>query len=544
MTSTAPQTTTPQSSHAGSSRAVNATGAPTSQPAADRRWWTLAVLCLSLLMTVLDTTVVNVALPTLDRTLRASSSGLEWIVDAYTLVFAGLLLLGGALGDRYGRHRALPAGLLVFAAGSVFAALSGSVDQLTAARAIMGAGAALVMPATLSILTGVFPDSRERAKAIAIWSAVSGLGVAIGPTLGGVLLEHFSWTSIFLINLPVVAVALIGGRKLVPASRAPRPPRIDVPGAILSVVGLSALTYTLIQAPGRGWTSASTLTTGAIAAVLLGGFALLQLRSAEPMVDLRLFGNPRFAGASGSVTALFFALSATTFLLTQIYQFVLGYTPLQAGLRTLPPALMVAIFAPVGEKIAAKAGARAPITAGLAVATAGMALFATASTSSGYVHYMLAMTIICVGIGLTMAPATHTIMSSVPPAKAGVGSAVNDTTRNLGSVLGIAVIGSIVATTYKTTLAPISSHLGRHLAGLVGQSVGLATQIGHQLPGSAGHVVTSAAHHAFINAADQGLLIAGAVTLGAVILAVRTLPGREPTRAQASTQTQATPANA
>ena len=260
-------TTTNPRSHAMTSTTSTPTNPEDPRASADRRRWkTLAVLCLSLLITVLDTTVVNVALPTLDRTLHASSSGLEWIVDAYTLVFAGLLMLGGALGDRYGRHRALPAGLLIFGAGSVIAASAGSVSQLIVARAVMGAGAALVMPATLSILTGVFTDPAERAKAIGIWSAVSGLGVAVGPTLGGLLLEHFAWSSIFLINIPVVVVALIAGRRLVPASRAPKAPRIDITGASLSVAGLSALTYTLIQAPSNGWTSSSTILTGVLAA--------------------------------------------------------------------------------------------------------------------------------------------------------------------------------------------------------------------------------------------------------------------------------------
>ena len=293
-----------------------------------RRWWTLAVLCLSLLMTVLDTTVVNVALPTLSRGLHASATGLEWVVDSYTLLFAGLLLLGGAIGDRYGRHLTLPAGLVLFGTGSVSAAASSSAGELIAARAVMGTGAALVMPATLSILSGVFPNPTERAKAIGIWSAVSGLGIAVGPTLGGLLLERFSWSSIFLINLPVIAIALIAGRKLIPVSRAPQPPRLDIPGAALSVAGLSALTYTLIQAPDNGWTSTTTLAAGSLSLILLGTFAALQLCSSEPMVDLRLFRNPRFAGASAGVMALFFALTAATFLLTQVYQFVLGLSPL------------------------------------------------------------------------------------------------------------------------------------------------------------------------------------------------------------------------
>jgi len=539
-----PTTTNPRS-HAMTS--TTSTHPEDPRASADRRRWkTLAVLCLSLLITVLDTTVVNVALPTLDRTLHASSSGLEWIVDAYTLVFAGLLMLGGALGDRYGRHRALPAGLLIFGAGSVIAALAGSVSQLIVARAVMGAGAALVMPATLSILTGVFTDPAERAKAIGIWSGVSGLGVAVGPTLGGLLLEHFAWSSIFLINIPVVVVALIAGRRLVPASRAPKAPRIDITGASLSVAGLSALTYTLIQAPSNGWTSSSTILTGVLAACLLVAFVTQQIRRSDPLIDLRLFANPRFSAASGGVMALFFALTAATFVLTQIYQFVLGYSPLAAGLRALAPALMVAIAAPIGAKIAEARGPRLPITTGLLLATGGLCLFATGNPNAGYLHYMIAMTFVGLGIGLSMAPATHSIMSSVPSAKAGVGSAINDTTRNLGGVLGVAIVGSVVATSYKTGLAPATTHLGRHLQALVGQSVGLATEIGNQIPGSLGHQIIISAHHAFVHAADQGVLIAAGVTLAGAIVAVRCLPApaRVPNPARQPLDTTEQPAAA
>jgi EmrB/QacA subfamily drug resistance transporter len=514
----------------------------TAQTSDRRRWWTLAVLCLSLLMTVLDTTVVNVALPTLSRELHTSSSGLEWIVDSYTLLLAGLLLIGGAIGDRYGRHRTLPGGLLVFATGSVLAAISSSAGLLIAARAVMGTGAALVMPATLSILAGVFPNPSERAKAIGIWSAVSGLGVAIGPTLGGLLVEHFAWSSIFLINLPVIAIALVAGHALIPPSRAARPPRLDVPGAALSVAGLSALTYTLIQAPTYGWTSTATLTTGALAVSLLGAFAVVQLRSAEPMVDLRLFANPRFAGASLGVMALFFALTAATFLLTQIYQFVLGFSALQAGLRALPPALMVVVASPIGARIAAKTGPRTPIASGLALSSAGLVFFATATAGTGFLHYMLAMSVIGAGIGLAMAPATATIMSTLPPAKAGVGSAINDTTRNLGNVLGIAVIGSIVTSAYKAAIAP--SHVGAQMEQAVRRSVGAATEIAHRIPGPAGHELATIAHHAFVRAADRGLFVAALVTIAGVIIAVRSLPGAAASVSAAPAPHAGTPAPA
>ncbi len=305
--------------------------------------------------------------------------------------------------------------------------------------------------------------------------------------------------------------------------------------------GSPTLTYTLIQAPDNGWTSTATLATAAVSVLLLGAFATVQLRSTEPMVDLRLLTNPRFAGASAGVMALFFALTAATFLLTQVYQFVLGLSPLQAGLRALPPALMVAVVSPIGAKIADKAGPRTPIAAGLTLATGGLILYATATAGSGYLHYMLAMSVIGTGIGLAMAPATQSIMSSLPPAKAGVGSAINDTTRNLGSVLGVAVIGSIVTSAYKAALVP--AHLGQSITQAARGSVGAATQIAHQLPAPTGHELASVAHHAFVHAADHGLLAAAAVTIAGVIIATRTLPG--PARSTAPTTTnQTAPASA
>src|SRR6516165_10195378 len=295
-----------------------------------RRWYTLGVLCLSLLIIVVDTTIVNVALPTFARDLHASSSGLQWIVDAYTLTFAALLLLAGAIADRYGRQRALAAGLAVFGAGSLAAAFTQTTSELIAARAVMGVGGAFIMPATLSIITAVFTDHAERTKAIGLWAAVSGLGVAIGPVAGGWLLAHFSWDSIFLVNLPIAGTALLAGRWLVPASRAPVPRRLDLVGAALSVAAFAALTYTLIQAPADGWASAATIARAATAAGLLAAFAAWEARSSHPMLPLVLFRDRAFAGAAAAIMLLFFALTGGVFLLTQIYQFVLGYTPLAA----------------------------------------------------------------------------------------------------------------------------------------------------------------------------------------------------------------------
>ncbi len=486
-----------------------------------RRWGTLAVLCLSLLVIVVDGTIVNVALPTLTRQLHASTSGLQWIVDAYTLSFAALLLLAGTLADRFGRHHALTGGLTLFGAGSLAAAFTSTTTELIAARAVMGVGAAFIMPATLSILTSVFTETTERAKAIGLWTAVSGLGVAVGPTAGGWLLTRFAWDSIFLVNLPIVVVALAAGRWLVPASRAAQPRRLDIAGAGLSVTALAAATYALIQAPADGWTSAATLFHLSAAAGLLGAFVGWEMRSSHPMLPLILFRDRRFSGAAFAIMLIFFALTGGIFLLTQIYQFVLGYSPLAAGLRTLPSAAALAICSPLGTRIARHFGTRVPVFIGLATMTAGLGLFATATASSTYAHYVTAMVILCAGMGLAMAPATESIMHELPPAMAGVGSAVNDATRNLGSVLGVAIVGSVAAAAYSSRLAGFAA--GHQAATAARQSVGAATVIARRVGGSPGAALFHEATAAFVSGTDRGILVAAAATLTGAIIAARAL---------------------
>jgi len=508
----------PVSTTSGRARTPAPAPAPAQPPATTaytRRWYTLGVLCLSLLVIVVDSTIVNVALPTFTRELHASTSGLQWIVDAYTLTFAALLLLAGAIADRYGRHHALAAGLAVFAAGSLAAAFTHTTAELIAARAVMGIGGAFIMPATLSIITSVFTDPAERTKAIGLWSAVSGLGVAIGPVAGGWLLAHFSWDSIFLVNLPIVAVALVAGRWLVPASRAPQSGRLDLTGAVLSVAALTILTYTIIEAPGNGWLSATTLGMAAVAVALLAAFVVWEARSDHPMLPLHLFRNRRFTGAGLTITVLFFALSGAVFLNSQILQFVLGYSPLAAGVRALPSAAALAVFSPVGASLAKRAGTLVPVALGLAAVTGGLALFATASAASGYGHYILAMVIVCAGIGLAMSAATAASMQELPPAMAGVGSAVNDTTRNMGSVLGVAVIGSVTASVFASRMA----HLGHGTLG----SVGAAAVAAHRAGGAHGADVLHAAASAFVAGADRAVLAGAIATLAGVLIAFRTL---------------------
>jgi EmrB/QacA subfamily drug resistance transporter len=474
-----------------------------------RRWWTLGVLCLSLLVIVVDTTIVNVALPTFARELHASSSGLQWIVDAYTLTFAALLLLAGAIADRYGRHRSLAGGLALFALGSLAAAFTQTTTELIAARAVMGIGGAFIMPATLSILMAVFTDHAERTRAIGLWSAVSGLGVAIGPVAGGWLLTHFSWDSIFLVNLPIVAIALVAGHWLIPASRVAGSGRLDLIGAALSVAAFTGLTYTIIEAPSHGWLSAFTLGLGVASVALLTLFVAWEARAAHPMLPLRLFRNPRFTGAGLSITVLFFALSGVVFLSSQIYQFVLGYSPLAAGVRALPSAVALAVMSPVGAFLAKRAGVRVPVVLGLVMLALGMLFFATASGSSGYGHYVLAMVIDSAGIGLAMSAATSASMRELPPALAGVGSAVNDTTRNMGSVLGVAVFGSIAASVF-------ASRLGSSAG-----SLGAAAAAGHRAGGVSGSAALHAAADAFVAGADRAVLAGAIVVVAGLVVAFR-----------------------
>src|SRR3954447_12581962 len=333
-------------------------------PPDPRRWWTLLVLSASLLVIGLDNTILNVALPTLEHDLGASSSQLQWIVDAYMLVFAGLLLTAGALGDRFGRKRALSFGLAVFGLGSGLSALATSPAMLIATRALMGVGGAFIMPSTLSIITAVFP-AEERAKAIGVWAGVSGLGIAIGPVAGGWLIEHASWNAFFLVTLPFVAAALLAGRWLVPESKDPAAPRLDLPGFGLSIAGLTTLVWAIIEAPSWGWTNPAILLAFGLAVAILGPFMAWELPPREPMLDIRLFRNPRFAGASAAITLVFFSMFGTIFFLTQYLQGVLGYSALEAGLRVTPIAAGLILGGPVSAKLAERIGTKLVVAAGL-----------------------------------------------------------------------------------------------------------------------------------------------------------------------------------
>jgi EmrB/QacA subfamily drug resistance transporter len=487
-----------------------------------RRWWILGVLCLSLIVISLDNTILNVALPTLERDLDASSSQLQWIVDSYMLVFAGLLLTAGALGDRFGRKRALFAGLVIFGAGSAASAFATSSEMLIVTRSIMGIGGAFIMPSTLSILTAVFPAG-ERAKAIGIWTGVSGLGIAIGPVTGGWLIEHFDWTSVFWVNIPLVLGALIAGRKLVPDSKDSAAPRLDLPGFALSIVGLTSLVWSIIEAPSQGWTSVTTLAGFAVAATFLAAFVAWELRAKEPMLDVRLFSNPRFSAASGAIALAFFSLFGTIFFITQFLQSVLGYSALKAGLGTLPIAGALMVAAPVSAVLAARFGTKIVVAAGLAFVGVGLGLVGMAEV---YSDVALAIAVLGFGIGLAMAPATESIMGSLPLAKASVGSAVNDTTRTAGGALGVAILGSLLSSQYRGHMESAVAGLPDSAATAAQDSLSGALTVADRMGPAGGHLA-DVARDAFMGGMHTAALVAAAIALAGALLAAVLLPARE-----------------
>jgi EmrB/QacA subfamily drug resistance transporter len=493
-----------------------------------RRWRILGVLCVALFAIVMDNTIVNVALPTLARELHADTSRLQWIVDAYTLVFAGLLLAAGGLGDRFGRKPALISGLVAFGSFSVAGALASSSGQLIAARAFMGVGAALIFPTTLAIAVNVFTDARERAAAIGIWTAVTGVGVALGPISGGWLLEHFSWGSVFLVNVPIVIAAVVGAIWLVPNSRDPRAPKLDVVGLGLSIAGISLLVWSLIEAPRHGWLSPTTLGGIALAVTLLTLFALWERHVPEPLLDVQLFRNRRFSAASLAVTLGFFSLFGFIFLVTQYFQLVKGYSALQAGVRTVPFAGAMAIGAITAPQIVKRAGTKLVVAAGLTLMAAGFAVAATTDAASSYGIIVVAMVFMGSGLGVALTPATESILGALPRDQAGVGSAVNDTTREVGGTLGVAVLGSIMATLYggKVVDALRGSGLPATLRQTAGDSLAAALQIASRVGGTAGAGIARTAQDAFVHAFQVGSVVTGCVALAGAAIALVFLPAR------------------
>jgi EmrB/QacA subfamily drug resistance transporter len=493
----------------------------------ERRWKILAVLCTSLMVVIVGNTALNVALPTLARELGASISEQQWMVDAYGLVFAGLLLSAGTLGDKFGRKGALQFGLSVFLAGSLFAAFMDSATGVIAGRAIMGFGAAFIMPATLSILTNVFP-AHERGKAIAIWAGISGAGAAIGPVASGFLLQHFSWGSVFLVNVPIVALALGAGYVLLPKSRDPHPEPLDPLGAVLSIAGLGALVYAIIEAPDRGWASGTSLAWFALAAVLIGTFLAWELRTPSPMLDLRFFRDPRFGVAAGVITLVFFAMFGFFFLLTQYFQLVLGYGTLEAGVKQLPFAAVMVTLAPQSPRLAARYGGNRVVAVGLGGVSLAMFLFTIAHVDTSYLAIVPVIMLMAAGMAMVIPSMTGSIMSAVPLGKAGVGSAMNDTTRELGGALGVAVLGSLVASRYSSKLAPVLHLVPGNLRGAAQQSLAGALQTASGLDPATRAQVSAVARESYVSGMHLAAVIAGCVSLLAAVIVYRKLPSGNP----------------
>lgn len=490
-----------------------------------RRWLVLLIMSIGALVVFIDNTVVNTALPAISIELGASISTLQWIVDAYVLALVGLLLLGGSLGDRYGRRLWMVLGLVIFGAASVFAALSTSAEQLIIGRALQGLGAALVLPATLSIITNTFPR-KERTKAIGVWTAVSALGIGLGPVIGGLIVDEAGWSAVFWMHLPVIAIALVG-MLAVPESRDERKIGLDIPGAILGTVGVTALIFGIIGGNELGWTSVESLAVFATSAILLGAFAWVELRSAHPMLPLRFFRQKDFSGAVLTISLIVFAMIVAFFYLTQFFQIVQGRTAMEAGLLLVPASIAMVVGAPFSSLVAKHLGPRINVVVMTAAMVIGMVMLTQLTVTSDSLLPIVALFVFGFGAGLGMPALTDTIMAAVPERDAGVASAVNDVSREFGGALGIATIGSLVAGLYR---ANVESSLPAGLPGefgeLVSEGIGVAAVVAEQLPAALGTAVMATANGAFMQAMNDGFVISAVVLLSAVAIAFTLIPTR------------------
>ncbi|GAA2349819.1 MFS transporter [Streptomyces violaceusniger] len=499
-------------------------------------WVALVVLCVSLLIVTLDNTILNVALPTLVRELGATTTQLQWIVDAYALVFAGLMLVAGSSADRFGRRKVFSAGLAVFGAASAWAAYSGSVGMLIAARAGMGVGAAMMMPATLSIITDVFRDPGERRRAIGVWAGTSGLGIAIGPVAGGLLLEHFWWGSVFWVNIPFALAGLACARLLVPESRTPSALRPDPAGAVLSVLGLGLLLWAIIEAPVRGWSSGIVLGAGGAGLAVLVCFALWERATTHPMLNLAFFRERRFSFATSSVALAMFGLFGALFVLTQYLQFSLGYSALATGVRILPVAGLLALVAPLSPVLMRAAGTKVVVGTGLLVVAGGLWQLSRADVSSAYGDVLAGMLLLGLGAGLVVPASLDSLMGTLPPGDTGVGSASNGVSVQLGGALGVAVIGSLLTTRYQDRIGPPLApyRLPHDLSDSVLGSLGGALELAQRVGGTSGPLLAALARSAFVSGMGLGLTVGAAVAACGAALAFAALPSRPAARSSAS----------
>lgn len=496
------------------------------------RWIVLGVLSAALALISLDNTIVNVALPSMQEDLDASTADLQWVVDAYSVLFAGTLLLAGSLGDRFGRRRILLIGLTVFGTASLAAGLAPTVDLLMAARGLMGIGGAFIMPSTLSILVQVFADPRMRAQAIGIWAAVAGVGVALGPIIGGLLLERFSWHSVFLVNPPLIVLVLGATLLWVPESKDESHPLLDLRGAALSSLGLIALVVTIIQVPEQGM-SLTTVTTGLVAVVGLTVFVWWERRAPRPLLPMGLFGQRTFVIAIVTVALVYFALMGAFFLLPQFLQLVQAMTPLESGIAMLPGAGGLLVASLASPALAQRIGVRATVVIGLACVALGLGLASTYRVDTSFWFIGVTLGLIGVGMGVTLPQATNAVLGTVPRERSGLGSAVNDAVGELGGSFGVAILGAVMSVFYRQDIEAAIMSVGDRVRAVpsevldaVRESVASASLVAQRLPDSYAAAVQDVTGAAFVDGMTWALLAGAGIVVVGLVLAWRMFPQR------------------
>jgi len=503
--------------------------------ASERRWLVLFVLCIAVFLVVVDNTIVNVALPTISRDLHASNSSLQWIVDGYSLPFAGLLLAGGGLSDRWGRKRAMQMGLFAFAVSSLLAAFSHNVTALLTTRALMGASAALIFPATLSTLTVVFDDRRERATAFGLWGATTGIAIALGPIAGGELITHFFFGSIFLVNVPVALIGVVAIAAIVPESTIPNRHSMDLVGLALGTTGVTALILAIIQGPSWGWRSSPTLVLFGAAVLLLSGFANYELGREGPLMNVRIFSNRTFAASAGAVATNFFCLFGFIFLVTQYFQLVRGYTALSAGVHTLPFAFVVMVTTPLGALAALRLGTRTVVALGLLVTAVALVWMSRLAADAAYVGPIIgSMMTLALGFSLVNAPSVAATMETLEPDQIGAGAVGNETTRELGGTMGVAIIGSVFASLFgpavRRAFEPFRGHgLSAHQLNVAQSSMQAAKMTAAHLPASAQATLLPRLTAAFMDGFHRGCLVGAATAAVVAIIVFCYLPAAKST---------------
>ncbi len=498
--------------------------------ASERRWLVLFVLCIAVFLVVVDNTIVNVALPTISRDLHASNSSLQWIVDGYSLPFAGLLLAGGGLSDRWGRKRVMQMGLFAFSLFSLLAAFSHNVSMLLTARALMGASAAFIFPATLSTLTVVFDDRRERAKAFGLWGATTGIAIALGPIAGGALITHFFFGSIFLVNVPVALIGVVAIATVVPESSVPERHPMDLVGLALGTTGITALILAIIQGPSWGWRSSPTLVLFGAAVLLLSGFANYELGREGPLLDVRIFNNRTYSASAGAMATNFFCLFGFIFLVTQYFQLVRGYSALSAGVHTLPYAFTVMVATPIGALAALRLGTRFVVALGLLVIAVALMWMSRLAADTSYLGPMIgSMITLAVGFSLVNAPSVAATMETLEPNQIGAGAAGNETTRELGGTMGVAIIGSVFASLFgpaiRRAFEPFRGHgLSAHQLNVAQSSMQAAKMTAAHLPAAAQASLVPKLTAAFMDGFHRGCLVAAGTAVVVAVIVFCYLP--------------------